>query len=505
MKTVYRICGKITLLCYLILLYQTWHLCRYGGVRHHFIILLPVGAVFLISVACWIVSRKNRPVETADSAGRKAETVMRIEIIIAVAVTLFFGAGIAYSAIPYNGALSWKFDEWMRERKVTLVHNNFFEDGVEGVLADLDEKLDLPEELYIVNQYQMRFDGEGTIRSIYAFLYGRDEKGDTRTYLVDYDADKSEKMSVWVDGEANETYDERMRLDPMLRILKEAPCREQCAEWIDQRGPEIYEILYMGRRSFATSEGLVYIPGDADGDGQETNVSQIAQLIGGGEVIGYEVSLHIPAADEVIPVRYMMEPEYISAAEVSAQNEEEQEEAAKDAEGWTVDNSTGTMRYFLDDSRGWSLVVADAAAGSRFYVLEKTEDGGTAWNTVNEDPFGGEIGAAEGLEFFDESFGFAGLSGAAGSASRIYMTRDGGATFIEISLPLDTVTELPETAGEYGHVLQDYDYLEMPEKEGDTLTIRVVVDAGETDGLMFRSEDAGVTWIFDGTFTQSLP
>ena len=44
MKTVYRICGKIALLCYLILLYQTWHLCRYGGVRHHFMILLPVGA-----------------------------------------------------------------------------------------------------------------------------------------------------------------------------------------------------------------------------------------------------------------------------------------------------------------------------------------------------------------------------------------------------------------------------------------------------------------------------
>ena len=43
MKTVYRICGKIALLCYLILLYQTWHLCRYGGVRHHFMILLPVG------------------------------------------------------------------------------------------------------------------------------------------------------------------------------------------------------------------------------------------------------------------------------------------------------------------------------------------------------------------------------------------------------------------------------------------------------------------------------
>ena len=32
----------------------------------------------------------------------------------------------------------------------------------------------------------------------------------------------------------------------------------------------------------------------------------------GGEIQGFEVSLHIPAAEYVTPVRYIMEPVYIS-------------------------------------------------------------------------------------------------------------------------------------------------------------------------------------------------
>lgn len=35
---------------------------------------------------------------------------------------------------------------------------------------------------------------------------------------------------------------------------------------------------------------------------------------------------------------------------------------------------------FLDDNTGYRLLVADAAAGSRFYELEMTKDGGQSWN-----------------------------------------------------------------------------------------------------------------------------
>lgn len=38
---------------------------------------------------------------------------------------------------------------------------------------DLDEALQLPEELYIANKYQVSFDENGTIQRIYAFIYGK--------------------------------------------------------------------------------------------------------------------------------------------------------------------------------------------------------------------------------------------------------------------------------------------------------------------------------------------
>ena len=43
---------------------------------------------------------------------------------------------------------------------------------------------------------------------------------------------------------------------------------------------------------------------------------------------------------------------------------------------YDADKSDGTMYFFLDDQNGWRLVVTDAAAGSRFYIMKKTVDGG---------------------------------------------------------------------------------------------------------------------------------
>lgn len=496
MKNIYPICGKLSLLFYIFIWYQMWHLCQYGGARSHLPMLLLGVFGFFVSFILWLVSRrKNR--ETAFENGMKKK-IFRIEIFIFMIGTIYFISRIIYSAIPYNGALSWKIDEWMRQKKVELEHNNFFEDGVEGVLEDLDKALDLPEKLYIANKYQMTFDETGEIKTIYTFLYGRDESGETKTYLVDYDTDENENMTVWVDGEANETYEEDMRLEPMLRILKESDWENQVKSWAGNRDFAFYEILYAGRRSFTSDEGLRYLPGDVDGDGVESGMNEFTVLRNGGEVIGFEVSLHIPAEEDVTPIRYMMEPEYISVEELNAEAEARQVDGAKEEESWTVDNSDGTMYFFLNDSKGWRLVVTDAAAGSRYYELEKTEDGGTTWEKINTNPFDGELGAAEGLLFFDENFGFAGLTGASQSASKLYMTNDGGVTFTKLELPMDMVTELPKLAVECGFVAEDYDYLEMPEQEGDRLTIHVVTGGGEEQGILFQSEDAGITWVYAG-------
>ena len=207
----------------------------------------------------------------------------------------------------------------------------------------------------------------------------------------------------------------------------------------------------------------------------------------------------MPEQDGTMPVRYMSNPEYISPDMISAAEEDAQIEEAKKEDAWTTDSSDGSMYFFLDGNQGWRLAVVDAAAGSRFYQLEHTTDGGTNWETASTDPFQGNGGVAEGLIFYDGNFGVAGLSGASQTHSTLYLTRDGGLTFTAVQLPMDTVTELPKTAQEYGLTLDDYSYCEMPEIEGDIFTIRVLSAAGESDAILFESKDNGETWTYIGS------
>lgn len=58
--------------------------------------------------------------------------------------------------------------------------------------------------------------------------------------------------------------------------------------------------------------------------------------------MGFEVSLHMPAVKDITPVRYMMEPEYISQEVL----DKEQMDEVKDVESWTVDQTDGSMYFF---------------------------------------------------------------------------------------------------------------------------------------------------------------
>ncbi len=226
MKYIYKITGKVSLLFYISNLYQLWHLCQYGSLRSHIPVLV-LGIIGLVgTLVLWLISRRyNQKVDLRDNQNKK---FFYMEMILLIAATLFFGGRIVYSAIPYHGALSWELDEWMRKKEVELKHNNIFEDGVEGVLMDLDEVLELPEELYIANKFQVSFDGNGTIQSIYASIYGKNEVGERKTYLIDYDTDSSNDMTVWIDGNANGEYDDDMHLPPMIAVLN-------TANWINQK------------------------------------------------------------------------------------------------------------------------------------------------------------------------------------------------------------------------------------------------------------------------------
>ena len=165
-----------------------------------------LAAGFALTFILWFASRLYVKKKYSDGGVRKKRIYTGIVVFVAVIVTLLFGGGIVYSAIPYNGALSWKIQEWKTKKEIKLEHNNIFDDGIEGMLKDLDDGLSLPDELYIANKFKVTFDEDGEIEIIEAFIYGKDTDGNKKTYLIDYDENKSDYMTVWMNGNVNGEY-----------------------------------------------------------------------------------------------------------------------------------------------------------------------------------------------------------------------------------------------------------------------------------------------------------
>ena len=114
------------------------------------------------------------------------------------------------------------------------------------------------------------------------------------------------------------------------------------------------------------------------------------------------------------------EPEIFSGTET--ETETKTSENIRNSDTWEFNAEDGDMYYFINDITGYRLNVVDAACGSRFYNFEKTKDGGTTWTEVNGDPFDQNMGVAEGLLFFTNDFGFAGLTYASEDFSIMIIT-----------------------------------------------------------------------------------
>ena len=436
-------------------------------------------------------------------------------------------AGMILLLVCLGGLYFFKTSERFQksdEVKITLKHDNFFDDSVAGILEDLDNEIGLPKKIYLVNHFNVTFYATGEIAAIDTFFYGEDENGETRTYLVDYNRKKSSKMTVYINNYAKTDYEEDMCLTPLFELLGNIKVKERVDSWAEETKSHTFGISYSGKRAFTSADSLQVI----NAENTDTNGNSILSKVEyGGEVTGFAVTFSTGGEENTGEIiTYIINPKYISAAVLAQQNRREQIDEAKNGAGndttdntgnadpnavagddeeesgdgtpWTENREDGSVYFFLDSNTGYRLLVADAAAGSRFYELEMTKDGGQSWNQKNANPFDGNIGVAEGIEFYNENLGVIGLAGASGDYSTLYLTQDGGKTFSMIELSMDEVTELPDTAAEYGFSISDYDYCKMPQQKDGKLIIKVISAMGENDGILFESIDSGNTWNYSG-------
>ena len=155
-KTLKSSSDYIILFLYAACMYLLWKLCLLGDLRYWMRIMLPFAILLTVLVVIRLVLRAR---------GYKA-SYFKVRMGCFVAITLIFAAMIIHTAIPYNGALSWKVDDYFNHKKIEFTHNNIYEDGINGVLDDIDRKISLPDKLYVSEDFYISFKEDGSITNV---------------------------------------------------------------------------------------------------------------------------------------------------------------------------------------------------------------------------------------------------------------------------------------------------------------------------------------------------
>lgn len=228
--------------------------------------------------------------------------LFRIPVITGWVLVSLIGTGLVVrSGIPYNGKLSWYLHEMKNTRNVELVHDNIFEDKLSGILEDVEQKVSLPEKLCLATSFSMHFKPDGTILSFDTMIKGFDAEGNyVDSYLISYDANKSDKIRIDLHGIENGIYEEEKDFTMLIEGLEAAPVKQTVSRWQEEE----YGILYYGWREFDSyEENIIYLSSGREIiDAQDT-------IWGYGKFGGYSISVYCPNDQEIAPYRYLYLPE----------------------------------------------------------------------------------------------------------------------------------------------------------------------------------------------------
>ncbi|WP_406541014.1 hypothetical protein ACI7YW_08885 [Clostridium ljungdahlii] len=193
---------SIFTLVYWIAFYELYTLCKFGRFKNNITVLLGCMVFFLAWFIILIIRITKKPAVAADQNVDRYKFYSRCKtiwtctiIIVIVLITCFYGVKIYHSAINYNGKLSWFLRDLKNKRTVKLEHNNIYESGIEGIFADVNKKVHMPQKLYVVNNFSLKFDSNGQITSFDTFLYGKNAKGELESYLISYNSKNSGNMT----------------------------------------------------------------------------------------------------------------------------------------------------------------------------------------------------------------------------------------------------------------------------------------------------------------------
>ena len=367
-----------------------------------------------------------------------------------------------------------KIEEWLYVETVDYEDFNIFDQSVEDLFTLIDEEVDLPDPLYIYNEFDLEFDRSGQLTSFYAAVTGENEEGEFEWFLI---SDSSEPNQLTINTGKNpdrEVLSDDMLLSPLFDTLDQLSLEEEIETWPTE---EEFGIYYDGYRSWGTDDTGIYYLGNGGGP--------IRIELYDYEILGYTVSVYVSGKTEIItPNRYIDSSLNVLSEPIDLESE-------KPVLGYQVDDKNQEI-YFVTEAIGYRLIVLDAATGSRWYGLEKTTDAGESWVTINPDPFDGRSGSSTGLKFLNDNLGFMAI--ARGDQATLFRSETGGETVSPVSFP-DVQVPLTED-----DTYNPFQFPDMPYEENGELYVTVGQgpngDYNSGAKALYQSSDNGKTWVF---------
>jgi hypothetical protein len=326
----------------------------------------------------------------------------------------------------------------------------------------------------MASDFVLKFNSDGTITSFDTFVYGKNSHGKEETYLITYDKNKSQDITLILNGYANADYNEDKLVEPLIKTVNAIPVKQTVSKWNESK----YGLVYYGKRSWGyNTEGIINI----NEDGKQHNLEEATS-----EIIGYTVSIFVPGKEkEIIPARYNL----IGDPNWSKANTNPNQKSSKEKQ---QDLTNSKEQFYLSKEVGYKLNITDKALGSTFYSLSKTVDGGKTWEVINNDPFNGTIGSATGITFINDKLGFLGAVRPSGTEGELYRTDDGGISFKKVNY---TPREVKLDSGQS---ISPFDSPGMPYEKDGVLNMLVGQGAdGDYNGnssALYQSKDNGETW-----------
>ena len=292
--------NPLVLVIYSVICFYLYSLFQYGGLKRKIPIILG-GIILLIVWFLWCFYRSKKERKNLSEKNYLETNKLRISkawyfvaLIILLSTTLVTGTKVYQSAINYQGKLSWFIHELKIKRKIEFVHDNIYHDSLEGLFEDIQKEITLPEELYVSTDFRLKFNKGGQIISLDTFLYGKDQEGETQSFLITYDRNKGEDVTIYLNGYVDANYNEEKKLQPLMDLVEWILLEETVSGWSEEQ----YEILYTGFCNWGyNSEGIVYI--DENGETKQLDPPK-------DEIVGYTVSVYVPHREESItPIRFI--------------------------------------------------------------------------------------------------------------------------------------------------------------------------------------------------------